>query len=99
MAEKLLEKYPTYLPLIIKPHDKCEIKLEKTKYLFPKDAPVSHIVTILRKRITLSSEQAIFIFIDGKLPPLTETISSIYQKYKDSDGFLNVIVSTENTFG
>lgn len=54
---------------------------------------------MVRKRIKLSPEKAIFIFINNVLPPTAALMSKIYDEYKDEDGFLYVQYSGENTFG
>lgn len=54
---------------------------------------------VIRKRIKLPSEKAIFIFINDILPPTAALMSTIYEEHKDEDGFLYVLYSGENTFG
>ena len=45
---------------------------------------------VIRKRIKLSPEKAIFIFVDEVLPPTAALMSSIYEEHKDEDGFLYI---------
>lgn len=54
---------------------------------------------VIRKRIKLSAEKAIFIFVNNTLPPTAALMSAIYEEHKDEDGFLYVTFSGENTFG
>lgn len=54
---------------------------------------------VVRKRIRLPSEKAIFIFVNDILPPTAALMSTIYEEHKDEDGFLYVLYSGENTFG
>ncbi|SGY39823.1 BQ5605_C003g02282 [Microbotryum silenes-dioicae] len=67
----------------------------------PTEHPYSHqqFVYVIRKRIKLQPEKAIFIFVDEILPPTAALMSSIYEEHKDEDGFLYVTYSGENTFG
>jgi GABA(A) receptor-associated protein len=51
------------------------------------------------KRIKLSPEKAIFIFVDDILPPTAALMSAIYEEHKDEDGFLYILYASENTFG
>lgn len=44
------------------------------RYLVPSDLTVGQFVYVIRKRIKLSPERAIFIFIDNKLPPSGEIL-------------------------
>lgn len=39
------------------------------RYLVPADLTVGQFVYVIRKRIKLSAEKAIFIFVDNALPP------------------------------
>ena len=65
----------------------------------PQDLTVGQYVYVIRKRIRLSPEKAIFIFVNNVLPPTAALMSSIYEEQKDEDGFLYVTFSGENTFG
>lgn len=56
-------------------------------------------VYVIRKRIKLSPEKAIFIFVNNALPPTAAMMSAIYEEHKDTDSFLYVTYSGENTFG
>jgi GABA(A) receptor-associated protein len=69
------------------------------RYLVPADLTVGQFVYVIRKRIKLSSEKAIFIFVKNVLPPTAAMMSSIYEEHKDEDGFLYFTYSGENTFG
>jgi GABA(A) receptor-associated protein len=60
---------------------------------------VGQFVYVIRKRIKLSPEKAIFIFVNNVLPPTAALMSSIYDEHKDDDGFLYIAYSGENTFG
>ena len=73
--------------------------IDKKKYLVPQDLTVGQFVYVVRKRIRLAPEKAIFIFINNVLPPTAALMSSIYDEQKDEDGFLYVQYSGENTFG
>lgn len=67
--------------------------------MVPGDLSVGQFVYVIRKRIKLPSEKAIFIFINDILPPTAALMSTIYEEHKDEDGFLYVLYSGENTFG
>jgi len=45
---------------------------------------------VIRKRIKLAPEKAIFIFVDEVLPPTAALMNQIYEEHKDEDGFLYV---------
>jgi hypothetical protein len=56
--------------------------------LVPADLTVGQFVYVIRKRIKLSPEKAIFIFVDEVLPPTAALMSSIYEEHKDEDGYV-----------
>lgn len=60
--------------------------IDKKKYLVPADLTVGQFVYVIRKRIKLSPEKAIFIFVQDTLPPTAALMSSIYELHKDEDG-------------
>ena len=57
-------------------------------YLVPADLTVGQFVYVIRKRIKLSPEKVIFIFVDAVLPPTAALMSSIYEEHKDEDGYV-----------
>jgi GABA(A) receptor-associated protein len=63
--------------------------IDKKKYLVPADLTVGQFVYVIRKRIKLSPEKAIFIFVDEVLPPTAALMSSIYEEHKDEDGYVS----------
>jgi GABA(A) receptor-associated protein len=66
--------------------------IDKKKYLVPADLTVGQFVYVIRKRIKLSPEKAIFIFVDETLPPTAALMSSIYEEHKDEDGYVASLV-------
>ena len=76
--------------------------IDKHKFLVPFDMTVGQFLYILRKRIKLTEQEALYIFVDKTLPMTSQAISSIYNDYKrkeNFDGFLYVTYCNENTFG
>lgn len=99
-AERIRQKYSDRIPVICEKVEKSDIAtIDKKKYLVPADLTVGQFVYVIRKRIKLSPEKAIFIFVDEVLPPTAALMSSIYEEHKDEDGFLYISYSGENTFG
>ncbi|KAI4356738.1 hypothetical protein L6164_000733 [Bauhinia variegata] len=99
-AARIRDKYPDRVPVIVEKAERSDIPdIDKKKYLVPADLTVGQLVYVIRKRIKLSAEKAIFIFVDNVLPPTGAIMSAIYEEKKDKDGFLYVTYSGENTFG
>ena len=103
-ASRILSKYPDRIPIIIERSEDCSSDIpvvDKKKYLVPNDITTGQFTYIIRKRIELEPEKAIFLFAgeDYTIPPSSSLISEIYNNYKDEDGFLYFTYSGENTFG
>jgi len=99
-AERIRQKYPDRIPVICEKADRTDIPtIDKKKYLVPSDLTVGQFVYVIRKRIKLPPEKAIFIFVGEVLPPTAALMSAIYEEHKDEDNFLYVSYSGENTFG
>ena len=99
-AFRIMKKYPDRLPIIVEKDIKSDIpEIDKKKYLVPSDLTIGQFVYVIRKRIKLDAEKAIFLFINNTLPPTSALLSQVYEQHKNEDGFLYVLFSGENTFG
>ncbi len=72
--------------------------IDKKKYLVPADLTVGQMAFVVRKRIKLTPEKAIFLFVNNVLPPTNALMSVVYDEYKDEDGFLYVVYASEVPF-
>ena len=100
-SENILKKYPNRIPVIVERSEKCkEINdIDKNKFLVPNDLTMIQFIYVVRKRLKLSSEKALFVFINDKLMPNSRTLYEIYQEEKEEDDFLYMNYASENTFG
>ena len=100
-SSRIMEKYPDRLPIIVARAKNCHdiAQINKRKYLVPNCLTVGQFLYVIRKRLVLPPEKAIFLFIGGILPPTASLLGSIYDEHKDRDNFLYITYSGENTFG
>ncbi|XP_072986240.1 autophagy-related protein 8f-like isoform X2 [Typha latifolia] len=99
-SAKIKNKYPDRVPVIVEKADRSDIpSIDKRKYLVPSNLTLGQFVYVIRKRINLTADKAIFMFVDNVLPPTGTLISKLYEDKKDEDGFLYFVYSGENTFG
>ena len=101
-STRVRAKYPDRIPMICESAKNTAepIILDRNKYLVPGDVTVGQFLIILRKRIKITPDKAIFLFTEqATLPPTSELISNIYKTHKNEDGFLYILVATETTFG
>ena len=101
-SKRIMDKYPDRLPIVCQRSQKASHDcpfIDKTKYLVPKYLTMGQFLYVIRKRLKLPSEKALFIFIDKYMPSTVQTSDDVYNRHKDPDGFLYLYYSCENTFG
>lgn len=100
-STKIVNKYKDRVPIIVEVNEqnKNELVLDKSKYLVPYDLTISQFMYVIRKRLKLQSEKALFVFFNNNLPAASDTCANVYKNYKNQDGFLYALVSLESTFG
>jgi len=99
-GERIRKKYPDRVPIIIDKAPKSRIpSLDKKKYLVPNDLTVGQFYFLIRKRIELRAEDALFFFINNQIPPTSATIGALYQEHADEDKFLYIAYSDESVYG
>jgi len=100
VAERLLSKYPDRIPVLIRPGNERAPSLHcKPKFLVPYDHTVGQFVAAIRSRCDIERYQSLFIFINNVLPPVASTMGDVYLEHRDTDGYLRVAYTIENTFG
>lgn len=99
-ADRIRVKYPDRVPVICEKADRSDIPdIDKKKYLVPADLTVGQFHYVIRKRIKLAPEKALFLFCSNSIPPNASLMSTVYEEQKDEDGFLYIQYSGESTFG
>tara|TARA_X000000950_G_C13883330_1_gene647821 strand:+ start:1070 stop:1420 length:351 start_codon:yes stop_codon:yes gene_type:complete len=99
-SRRILMKYPDRIPVIILRGSKEVPNIDRQKYLVPNDLAISGLMYVVRKRIKLTPEKSLYFFINDTVMPATSTmVSSMYEDFKDKDGFLYITYCGETTFG
>ncbi|KAJ8620429.1 hypothetical protein MRB53_028958 [Persea americana] len=106
MAERLdesrdiISKYPDRVPVVVERFSRADLpELEKKKYLVPRDMSVGQFIHILSSRLHLPPGKALFVFVKNTLPQTASLMDSVYDSFKDEDGFLYLCYNSEKTFG
>jgi len=99
-CSRILKKHSDRVPIIVCKDKGCNLmNIDKQKYLVPKDMTLAQFIYVIRKRIQLKANEALFILINNSLVPGNRLLQDVYETNKDTDGFLYIIYSSENTFG
>ena len=97
-----MEKYPDRIPIICEKwgNDSEIPDIDRKKYLVPMDLSIANFMYVIRKRLKVSPDKGIYLFVNDHIMPTTSAlVSQYYTQYKDPDGFLYVAYSGESTFG
>lgn len=99
-SRNITTKYPDRVPVIVEKQETSDVvDIDKNKFLVPCDLTVGQFVYVIRKRMKMPPEKAIFIFVNNEIPMQSSLMSSVYDQSKDRDGFLYINYAGENTFG
>lgn len=99
-GEKIRKKYPDRVPVIVEKSPKARVAdLDKKKYLVPSDLTVGQFYFLIRKRIHLRPEDALFFFVNNVIPPTSATMGTLYQDHHEEDYFLYIAYSDESVYG
>ena len=100
-AWRISQKFPGRVPVLVErgSASKTVPQIDKQKFLVPSDLTLGQFVFVIRKRMELPSESALFCFIGGSLPTTGSLMRELFGRFKDEDGFLYVSYCGENTFG
>ncbi len=98
---RILQKYPDRVPVFCQPNSnkKGLPVIDKNKFLVPKTNTLAQFTYIIRDRIKIKPEQAIFLTINEQYIASMMTFAELYDKFKSDDGFLYIYYSAENVFG
>lgn len=73
--------------------------IDKKKFLVPQNLLFGQFVHVIRKRIKLAPNQAIFLYVNNVLPASSLTMGQLFEEHKNQDDFLYVLYAGEQTFG
>ena len=99
--EKVIKQHPDKIPIICEKAPRSKIKtIDKTKYLVEPNLSLPQFKATIRKKLDLDDKEAIFFLINGKNTLSgSDTLGTIYEKYKSRDGFLYIAYASEEIWG
>ena len=98
-SKAIMGKYPERIPVICERFGQDMPELDRHKFLVPKDLTFGNLLFVIRKRIKLEPEKAMYLFVNSNLAPTSSTIMTLYNSHKEKDGFLYTTYAGESTFG
>jgi GABA(A) receptor-associated protein len=96
----IFKKYPDRIPVHVSKENNNVPTIDKDRFLVPSDLTVGQFLYVIRHRIKLKPEQALYIYFNNQLVNTSTTIKEVYNQHKNiEDDMLYCVYSTENTFG
>jgi GABA(A) receptor-associated protein len=83
-VRKINIKHPKTIPVIVErsPDASSDLPhIDKSKFLVPMDLTFGQFIWVIRKRINLKPEKALFVSINGKNPNTQTLMSQVYQEH------------------
>ena len=100
-SKNIREKYKGKVPIIL--HGlKFVAKnptMPKTKFLVGENQILNEFLQVIKKYLFLKPSEALFFFVNGKIPLMNSKIRDLYERESDCDGFLYLDYSIEEVFG
>lgn len=97
-ASKIMKKYPDRVPIIIESATDGLV-IDKNKFLVPRDLTIGQFIFTIRKRVQLSPDKALYLYVNEKIPATSSKISQVYDENHDEDLYLYCVIAEESTFG
>ena len=99
-SSNIIKKYPGHIPVIVDKDPHCNLpNIERQKFLVPSDLNIGQFVYVVRKRINIPSTEAIFLFVNKKLPNTNATMGHLYGDNQDPDGFMYCTYNSDSAYG
>ncbi len=100
-SEKVRNEHPGKICIICEKAPKSQLPdIEKTKYLINEEFTLNQFTQIIRKKLKIEKEEALFFLVNGKKSLSgNDSMFNIYNQYKDEDGFLYIAYAAEEVWG
>ena len=94
-------KYPDRVCIYIEKHALCKSlpAIDKNKFLVPNSITAAQFIYVIRKKIVIPSQQALFLYVNNTIISGNTRMIEIGNKHIDNDGFIYIKYSGENCFG
>jgi GABA(A) receptor-associated protein len=100
--QNIKERYPGRIPVFVLKARGTSADLpdlEKKKFLVPMSLTMGQLIYIVRQRMKLTPEKALFLFVGNSLPTTSTLVSDVYAAHASDDGALRIYYSSESVFG
>ena len=99
--DKVIKSNPGKIAIICEKAPNSHIvDIEKSKFLIAEDISLSQFSVMIRKKLKMGKEEALFFLVNGKKSLTGDgSMLEIYNTYKNEDGFLYIAYAAEEVWG
>ena len=100
IGAKARERHPDHVPAILERGGVDAPPIARQRYLLPATLTGGQLQYVVRRRLRMQKEDALFLFCGERLVPPSATARELHARHKDpDDGLLYVRYALEHTFG
>ena len=101
LSESLIKENPGKIPVIFEKEETSKLEdIKKTRYLLDDNFTVGDFLKMVRKHMKLNEGEALYLPVKAKYNLTSEKVlGDIYELYKDNDGFLYIMYSSQVIMG
>ena len=101
LSESLIKENPGKIPVIFEKEETSKLEdIKKTRYLLDDNFTVGDFLKMVRKHMKLNEGEALYLSVKAKYNLTSEKVlGDIYELYKDNDGFLYIMYSSQVIMG
>jgi GABA(A) receptor-associated protein len=99
-CERARMRHPAHVPTILERSGADTPVMNREKFLLSGALTGSQLQYVVRRRLALRGDEAIFLLCDRRVVPATASVFELDARHRDpDDGFLYVVYTCENAFG
>lgn len=100
MRENACRTHPSHVPVILERGGTDAPAIDKERLLVPPDLTGSQLQYVVRRRLKMGREQALFLLCCNRLVTSSDSARELYAKHQHvDDGLLYITYTLENAFG
>lgn len=93
-------RHPNCVLLRMKRRENCTLRpLRRSHFVVPRTLTVGDLMILIRRRLALSPDRALFLLIAGRMVACSQLIAHLDTEENREDGVLTAYFTDENAFG